>query len=94
VAFWWAGWRTSPRIVLSAPDVAAPLEPLWPLYRQPIVVDVIYYDSPIWNFGLLAAAIALHVGLYRWEKYPIESPYRIGGESAPSIRPSESEEKR
>lgn len=81
--------------LLSAPDIAAPLDPLWPLYAEPIVIDVIYYDSPIWNFGLLAVAIVLHVALDRWEKYPLESPYRIGGDTSPSsILPGETDEKR
>ncbi len=64
--------------VLSAPDIAAPLEPLWPFYREPIIVDVIYYDSPIWNFGLIAAAITLHLVLARYESYPLETRYRVG----------------
>ena len=64
--------------LLSAPDIAAPLSPLWPLYDQPIIIDVIYYDSPLWNFGLLAVALAVHVLLYRHERYPIETRYRIG----------------
>ena len=64
--------------LLSAPDVAPPLKPLWPLYDQPIVIDVIYYDSPLWNFGLLAVALAVHVALARHEGYPIETRYRIG----------------
>ena len=81
--------------LLSAPDTAAPLTPLWPLYRETIVIDVIYYDSPIWNFGLLAVAIALHVALDRWERYPVESAYRIGGDVSPSsILQGESDEKR
>jgi membrane-bound metal-dependent hydrolase YbcI (DUF457 family) len=80
--------------LLSAPDVAAPLEPLWPFYRETIVIDAIYYDSPIWNFGLLAVAIALHAAPYRWEKYPIESAYRIGGDRSPSLSPSGSDEER
>ena len=48
--------------LLSAPDTAAPLTPLWPLYRETIVIDVIYYDSPIWNFGLLAVALFGYLG--------------------------------
>lgn len=64
--------------ILSAPDIAPPLKPLWPLYAKPIVVDVIYYDSPTWNFGLLAVALAVHYGLYRHERYPFETAYRIG----------------
>lgn len=64
--------------VLSAPDVAAPLSPFWPVYREPVIVDVIYYDSPLWNFGLLAVAVALHFVLFRHESYPLDTRYRIG----------------
>ena len=64
--------------VLSAPDIAAPLSPFWPLYPKPVIVDVIYYNSPIWNFGLFAVAIALHVALARHELAPLETRYRIG----------------
>lgn len=64
--------------LLSAPDVAAPLAPFWPLYVRPIVVDVIYYHSPIWNVGLLAVALVLHAALYRRERYPVETRFRIG----------------
>lgn len=49
--------------LLSAPDIASPLEPLWPLYDKPIIVDVIYYDSVFWNFELLAVAIVVHLAL-------------------------------
>ncbi|WP_266079965.1 metal-dependent hydrolase [Haladaptatus caseinilyticus] len=64
--------------LLSAPDIAAPLAPFWPIYRQHIVIDVIYYDSPIWNFGLLGVAVALHYLLARHKRYPLHTRYRIG----------------
>ena len=64
--------------LLSAPDIAAPLEPFWPLYAKPVIIDVIYYNSPVWNFGLLAVAIALHVLLAWHERVPFENRYRIG----------------
>ncbi|PCR89539.1 metal-dependent hydrolase [Natrinema ejinorense] len=64
--------------ILSAPDIAAPLSPFWPVYSEAIIVDVIYYDSPIWNFGLLAVAVGLHLMLARHERYPLETRYRIG----------------
>ncbi|WP_339102833.1 metal-dependent hydrolase [Haloterrigena salinisoli] len=67
--------------VLSAPDIAAPLSPFWPVYSEPVIVDVIYYDSPVWNFGLLAVAVGLHLVLARYERYPLETRYRIGGRS-------------
>jgi len=64
--------------LLSAPDIAAPLEPFWPLYAKPVIIDVIYYNSPVWNFGLFAVAIALHVFLARHERAPLETRYGIG----------------
>ncbi|SEP80218.1 metal-dependent hydrolase [Natrinema salaciae] len=64
--------------LLSAPDIAAPLAPFWPLYSEPVIIDVIYYDSPIWNFGLLVVAIGLHLVLARDERSPLETRYRIG----------------
>ena len=64
--------------LLSAPDIAAPLAPFWPVYREHVVVDVIYYDSPLWNYGLLAAAVGLHLVLARYESYPIDHRFRIG----------------
>lgn len=63
--------------VLSAPDIAAPLSPFWPLYSKPVIVDVIYYGSPFWNYGLLAVGIGLHLALARHERYPLETRYRI-----------------
>ncbi len=65
--------------VLSAPDIAPPIAPFWPLYPEPIIVDVIYYNSPVWNFGLFAVAVGLHLALARHERYPLETRYRIGG---------------
>jgi len=64
--------------LLSAPDIAAPLKPLWPLYPDPVIVDVIYYDAPLWNFGLIAAAIGVHVFLAWYDRYPLANRYRIG----------------
>lgn len=46
--------------MLSAPDVASPVEPLWPFVDKPFSVDVIYYTAPAWNSGLLLVALALH----------------------------------
>lgn len=64
--------------LLSAPDIAAPLAPFWPVYSEAVIIDVIYYDSPIWNFGLLAVALGVHLALARYERYPLETRYRIG----------------
>lgn len=64
--------------LLSAPDIAAPLAPFWPVYAEHIIIDVIYYNSLVWNFGLLAVAIGLHLALARYENCPLETRYRIG----------------
>ncbi|AGB31341.1 membrane-bound metal-dependent hydrolase [Natrinema pellirubrum DSM 15624] len=64
--------------ILSAPDIAPPLSPFWPVYSDPVIVDVIYYDSPVWNFGLFGVAVALHLLLVWNDRYPLETRYRIG----------------
>lgn len=77
--------------LLSAPDIAQPLEPLWPLYAEPIIIDVIYYDSPLWNFGLLALALAIHAVLFRHEGYPLRTRYRIGDQNTDDTAPETTE---
>jgi membrane-bound metal-dependent hydrolase YbcI (DUF457 family) len=47
--------------MLSAPDIAKPVEPFWPFFEKPWSVDVLWYSSTVWNVGLLAVASALHV---------------------------------
>lgn len=64
--------------LLSAPDIAAPLAPFWPVYTENIIIDVIYYNSNIWNFGLLAVAIGVHIVLAYDERCPVDTRYRIG----------------
>ena len=46
--------------MLSAPDIAEPVEPFWPFFDKPVSFDVIYYTAPEWNLGLLLVAAALH----------------------------------
>lgn len=47
--------------MLSSPDIAAPIEPFWPVLDKPWSFDVIWYSSFRWNVGLLAVGVALHV---------------------------------
>lgn len=47
--------------MLSAPDIAAPVEPFWPFFEKPWSVDLIWYNSRLWNAGLLVAGVLLHV---------------------------------
>lgn len=53
--------------MLSAPDISEPIEPFWPIGVQPVSLDVFYYNAPLANFGLLAAGIAAHLVLWRWQ---------------------------
>lgn len=62
--------------VLSAPDVAQPIEPFWPLFAEPVALDLIRYNSPVWNLGLLIVAVLVHVAL-AFVVEPIEHPYRV-----------------
>lgn len=53
--------------MLSAPDIAQPIEPLWPLYQQSIGVDVLYYTSPLANWGLFLGGLVLTAVLWWWD---------------------------
>ncbi|MFC7082215.1 metal-dependent hydrolase [Halorussus caseinilyticus] len=54
--------------MLSAPDIAEAVEPFWPIYQQSLGIDVVWYNNPWFNWGLLVAGIAVNVGLYYWQK--------------------------
>lgn len=62
--------------VLSAPDLAQPLEPFWPVIDQPVIVDLIWYDNPLWNVGLLIVAVIVHLALASVLE-PFDHPYRF-----------------
>ncbi|NHN43009.1 metal-dependent hydrolase [Halorubellus sp. JP-L1] len=49
--------------ILSAPDISTPIEPFWPLYNQPLGIDLIYYNDPLWNSVFLAVMLVVHVGV-------------------------------
>lgn len=50
--------------ILSAPDIASRIEPLWPLVDGPVVmVDLVWYNSPYVNWGLLLGGLALNAAL-------------------------------
>lgn len=64
--------------MLSAPDIASPIEPFWPFFDKPWSVDILWYNDPMWNSVLLTVAIIIHIALaatvspinhrYRWRK--------------------------
>lgn len=64
--------------MLSAPDIATPIEPFWPIVNKPWSLDVIYYNSPWWNIGLLTVAVLLHIAI-AYTVDPREHSYRIRG---------------
>lgn len=54
--------------ILSASDVAPPIEPLWPLYGSEIVlVDVFYYTSFWATWGLFIVGSVLNGVLLAWK---------------------------
>lgn len=61
---------------LSAPDIASPIEPFWPFFDKPWSVDLIWYNSPWWNVGLLTVAVLLNLGL-AYLADPVEHRYRM-----------------
>lgn len=63
---------------LSAPDIARPIEPFWPLYNEPISFDVVHYDDPTVNVGLLLLGFAAHAALFVYSDARITTRYRIG----------------
>jgi hypothetical protein len=62
--------------VLSSPDISQPLEPFWPVYPEPVIVDLIWYNAPLWNVGLLVATLLGHL-LLALLVQPLDHPYRI-----------------
>jgi hypothetical protein len=62
--------------VLSAPDVSTPIEPLWPFVQGSWGLDLIWYQNPWWNVGLLAFAIAIHFGI-AYVTVTADHPYRL-----------------
>lgn len=61
---------------LSAPDVAQPIEPFWPLWNKPWSLDLIWYTSPWWNEGLLVVALVLHAAA-AYGDFRVEHPFQI-----------------
>ncbi|SNZ12273.1 LexA-binding, inner membrane-associated putative hydrolase [Natronoarchaeum philippinense] len=49
--------------MLSAPDISTPIEPLWPVVEGWWGLDLIWYNSPWWNAGLLTVALAAHAAV-------------------------------
>ena len=64
VMVWVAGLSHLFADMLSAPDIAEAIEPLWPIYQQSLGIDLVWYNASWFNWGLLVAGIVLNVALY------------------------------
>lgn len=62
-AVWTAGLAHVFADMLSAPDIAEAVEPLWPLYPQSIGIDLVWYNNPWFNWGLFVAGVLVNAGL-------------------------------
>jgi membrane-bound metal-dependent hydrolase YbcI (DUF457 family) len=49
--------------VLTSPDIAPPVKPLWPVVKEPIVLDAAFVKSNLWNLGPLALGLVTQTGL-------------------------------
>lgn len=75
-AFWAGGLsHVFADLLSAAPDAA--IAPLWPLYREEVIVHVVAYDSTPVNLGLILLAVTIHVALYRAERYPYETRWGL-----------------
>jgi membrane-bound metal-dependent hydrolase YbcI (DUF457 family) len=62
--------------VLSAPDISTPLEPFWPVYTQPLGVDLIWYNAAWINVGFLTVMVGTHI-LLAYLTTPVTHRYRL-----------------
>jgi MFS family permease len=61
---WIAGLAHIFADMLSAPDIAEAVEPFWPLYQQSLGIDIVWYNNPWFNWGLLVVGLVLNAALY------------------------------
>ncbi|WP_440005343.1 metal-dependent hydrolase [Halomicrococcus sp. SG-WS-1] len=64
-ALWVGGLSHLFADMLSAPDIASPIEPFWPLAQSKVItIDLIWYNSPFWNWGFFLTGLALTLGFW------------------------------
>jgi len=68
VMVWVAGLSHLFGDILSAPDIAEAIEPLWPLVHQSLGIDLVWYNASWFNWGLLLTGVILNVLLYYVER--------------------------
>ena len=49
--------------VLTSPDIAPPVKPLWPALKARLVLDAAFVKSNLWNLGTLALGIVVQASL-------------------------------
>jgi len=49
--------------ILSAPDISTPIEPFWPVYTQPLGIDLVWYNAAWINVGFLSVMVGTHIAL-------------------------------
>jgi F0F1-type ATP synthase assembly protein I len=64
IAVWVVGLAHLFADILSAPDIAEAIEPFWPLYQQSLGIDIVWYNNPWFNWGLLLVGLLVNVGLW------------------------------
>ena len=74
VMVWIAGLSHIFADILSAPDISEAIEPLWPLYQQSLGIDIVWYNNPWFNWGLLILGLGLNAALYYRSR---NSPARV-----------------
>jgi inner membrane protein len=48
--------------MLTTPDIAPPIKPLYPVVSERVILDLAFVKSKLWNLGTLALGIVAQVG--------------------------------
>lgn len=62
--------------ILSAPDISTPIEPFWPLFTQPVGIDLVWYNAAWINVGFLSVMVVTHIAL-AYLTTPANHRYRL-----------------
>lgn len=62
--------------MLSAPDIATPIEPLWPFFDKSWSLDLLWYNAMWINAGFISVMIVLHLAL-AYLITPVDHRYRL-----------------
>lgn len=62
--------------ILSAPDISTPIEPFWPVYIQPLGIDLVWYNAAWINVGFLSVMVGTHIAL-GYVTTPVDHRYRL-----------------